>query len=177
MRLIITALFSGLFLIAAPSAFAKLKIGEIPPLVDLDKDNGERVDGKGKWSSSSINGKVLCLFYVDPDESDLNEELTEALKKADFPLDRYGSIAIINMAATWLPNFAISSKLESKQEAYPNTTYVKDYVKHLVTKWNLADDSYHVLIFAKDGKLLFDKAGKFTKKEIKTALDIIRQNI
>ena len=41
------------------------------------------------------------------------------------------------MDATWLPNFAISSALEEKQEKYPNAIYVRDYDKILVKEWNL----------------------------------------
>ena len=72
------------------------------------------------------------ISNVDPDESDLNNHVSEALKAEKFPLEKYGSIAIINMAATWLPNFALNMKLKSKQENYKNTVYVKDLQKILV---------------------------------------------
>ncbi len=84
---------------------------------------------------------------------------------------------MINMAATWLPNFAISSALKDKQERYPTTIYVRDYKKVLVQKWGLADDNSVVLAFDKDGRLLFRKDGKLGPEEIETLLATIEQNL
>ena len=40
-------------------------------------------DSEGKaFSMASWDGKVLLINYVDPDESDLNEHFTDAMKKA-----------------------------------------------------------------------------------------------
>ena len=116
------------------------------------------------------------MFYVDPDEKDLNNEASEALKKAKFPLDVYGSIAVINMDATWLPNFAIENSLLDKQKQYPDTLYLKDFKKILVKKWNFKDDSSNIAIFNQEGKEIFRIMGKASREEIAKMLDIIKEN-
>jgi predicted transcriptional regulator len=102
-----------------------IEIGEIPPRVELKEKLGGRLDQK-PWSSEELQGKVHVLFYVDPDEKDTNNDASEALDKEKFPSDKFQSVGIINMAATWLPNFAISAALKDKQKLYPKTIYVRD---------------------------------------------------
>ena len=145
-----------IILILVPTMLlAELPIGEIPPKVILKDDLGGRLDGT-QWSSEElVSGKVIVLFYVDPDESELNNHVSDALKAENYPKEKYGSIGMANMAATWLPNFAINMKLKSKQEQYKSTVYVKDLDKTLVKKWGLSDDNSDVVVFGKDGSVLF----------------------
>jgi hypothetical protein len=158
------------------NARAELQMGQMPPPVELKDKLGGRLDGT-PWSSEELQGKVHVLFYVDPDEADLNNDASEALRKADFPSEKFQSVAIINMAATWLPNFAISSKLKKKQKAYPRTTYVRDYKKVVVEAWQIADDNSDILAFDKQGRLVFRKDGKLTPEEIQELLRAVRKNL
>jgi len=158
-----------------PSAQA-IELGEIPPNVELKEQLGGRLDGT-PWSSTELQGKVYVLFYVDPDEKDTNNEASDALDREKFPSEKFQSVGIINMAATWLPNFAISSALKDKQKRYPKTIYVRDYKKVLVNAWKIADDSSNVLAFDKKGKLIFRKDGKLTAEEIQTLLKVIRDHL
>ena len=160
----------------AQNALAELTIGEVPKVVTLKDDAGGRLDGT-PWSSSELTGKVSIVFYVDPDEKDLNNPASEALKAEAFPLEKYQSYGIINMAATWLPNFAISSSLKKKQEKYKSTIYVRDYDKALVNAWGIADDTSDVLAFDKAGKLIFKKEGQLTADEIKMLIKTIRDHL
>jgi uncharacterized protein len=153
-----------------------IEIGEIPPNVELKDKLGERLDGK-PWSSEELRGKVHVLFYVDPDEKDTNNDASEALDKEKFPGDKFQSVGIINMAASWLPNFAISSSLKDKQKRYPRTIYVRDYKKVLVNAWKIADDSSNVLAFDKQGKLIFRKDGKLTPEEIQRLIKAVRDHL
>jgi len=153
-----------------------LEIGEIPPKIELKEKLGGRLDGK-PWSSDELQGKVYVLFYVDPDEKDTNNDASEALDREKFPDDKFQSVGIINMAATWLPNFAISSALKDKQKRYPRTIYVRDYKKVLVNAWKIADDSSNVLAFDKKGKLIFRKDGKLSPEEIQTLIKVIRDHL
>ncbi len=162
-------------LISSP-AWAGVKLGEVPKEVELKGDLGGRLDGT-PWSSKELVGKVHVLFYVDPDEKDLNNDASEALRLQNFPRDQYQTFAIINMDATWLPNFAISSALEEKQKKYPKAIYVRDYDKILVKEWDLADDNSDVLAFDKNGKLIYMKAGKLTQEDINKLIGVIRENI
>ncbi len=172
-------LLSLLFLVclfASTSAWAQMEMGKTPPGVELKGDMGGRLDGT-PWSSTELKGKVHVLFYVDPDEKDLNNDASEALDKEKFPLEKYGSVAVINMAATWLPNFAIASSLEEKQKRYPRTVYVRDNKKVLVRTWKIADDNSDVLLFDKNGALVFRKDGKLSAEEIRKLIQAIRDNL
>ena len=156
---------------------AELPIGEIPPKVVLKDDLGGRLDGT-QWSSEElVSGKVIVLFYVDPDESDLNNHVSDALKAENYPKEKYGSIGMANMAATWLPNFAINMKLKSKQEQYKSTVYVKDLDKTLVKKWDLSDDNSDVVVFGKDGSVLYSVEGKFTDLQVKEIVKLVWDNL
>jgi uncharacterized protein len=153
-----------------------VEIGEIPPKVELKEKLGGRLDG-APWSSEELQGKVHVLFYVDPDEKDTNNDASEALDREKFSSDKFQSFGIINMAATWLPNFAISSGLKDKQKRYPKTIYVRDYKRVLVNAWKIADDSSNVLAFDKKGKLIFRKDGKLTAEEIQVLIKVIRDHL
>jgi YtfJ family uncharacterized protein len=164
----------GAFLIH--QAAHAIEIGQIPPRVELKKKLGGRLDGT-PWSSDELRGKVHVLFYVDPDERDTNNDASEALLKEKFPGEKFQSFAIINMAASWLPNFAISSSLKDKQKRYPRTIYVRDYNKVLVNAWKIADDSSNVLAFDQQGKLIFRKDGKLGTEEIQKLIKAIRDHL
>ncbi len=166
-------IFTSLILTLTLSA---LEIGKIPPHIIIDKDNGEAVAG-GAFDSSIIKDKVYVLFYVDPDEKDTNNHVSEAIASEEFNRTKFSSIAIINLDATWLPNFAIASSLKSKQEKYPHTIYVKDKTKYLVDKWNLKDDSNNIYLFNKKGELIYANEGKYTQKQTKELVDLIKENI
>ena len=156
---------------------AELPIGEIPPKVVLKDDLGGRLDGT-QWSSEElVSGKVIVLFYVDPDESELNNHVSDALKAENYPKEKNGSIGMANMAATWLPNFAINMKLKSKQEQYKSTVYVKDLEKTLVKKWGLSDDNSDVVVFGKDGSVLYSVDGKFTDAQVKEIVKVVWDNL
>ena len=157
-------------------AWAEIEMGQIPEEVVLKGDLGGRLDGS-PWSSKELKGKINVIFYVDPDERDLNNEASDALKKENFPREKFQSYGIINMDATWLPNFIISSSLEEKQKLYPTTIYVRDFDKVLVKGWDIADDNSDVLAFDKDGKVIFIKYGKLNAEDIQKLIKVIRANI
>jgi YtfJ family uncharacterized protein len=158
------------------AAWAGAEFGQVPPKVELKDKLGGRLDGT-PWSSDELKGKVHVLFYVDPDEKDTNNETSEALDKEKFPSEKYQSVAIINMAATFMPNFMISSSLKEKQEKYPRTIYLRDYKKLLVKEWKLGDDSSDILAFDKQGKVIFRKDGKLSQEEIQQLLKVIKANM
>ena len=164
-----------LSLLVATASWA-LSVGEVPAAVSIDGKNGGLVSG-GAWSSSMLKDKVYAVFYVDPDEKDKNEKFADALKASNFDHLKYGSVAIVNLAATWKPNVIIEALLKSKQEKFPNAVYVKDKRKTLVKEWGLADDNSDIMVFAKDGKLLYLKEGKLDQGEIDKVIELIKSNI
>ncbi len=164
-------------LLATMNLFA-VTVGEKPKNVIISDENGGLVkDGKA-WSSDMLQDKVYVMFYVDPDEKDVNEEFSQALKKKEYrKKGAFGSIAIINLAATWKPNFIIESILKGKQKEFPKTIYVKDKNKILVKEWAVGDDASNILIFDKNGTLLFYKSGKMDADDTQKAFQLIEENL
>lgn len=154
-----------------------IEIGKKPKTVTIDHDNGGYVKDGSAWSSESIRGKVYVMFYVDPDEKDKNEHFADALKAKGYDHAQFGSIAIVNTAATWKPDFVIKQILKSKQKKFKDTIYVMDRASVLVKEWGLKDDDSDILVFDKDGKLLFYKAGKMDKKDINEVFKLIEERI
>ncbi len=153
-----------------------IELGKVPPVVTIGGTNGGKVSG-GRWCSSTLTGKVHALFYVDPDKKDLNEAFAERLKRKHYPASKAASVVVVNMAATWKPNFILNAILKAKQKKYPRALYVKDLHKVMVKKWHLADDDYNVLLFDKKGKLIFKKAGKMSKADMDRAIALIEKNL
>jgi uncharacterized protein len=172
MKLLLKAFLAVLVCLGVQSAWGELAMDQAPKAVVLHDELGGHLDGTA-WSSDELKGKVSVLFYVDPDEKDLNNEASEALKAAKFPRQKYQSFGIINMAATWLPNFVISASLKKKQEQYKDTIYIRDFRKVLVKEWGLTDDTSDVLAFDKSGQLIFRKDGKLNEEEIENLVKTI----
>jgi len=168
--------FSILFLLLSVGLFASLPIGQKAPLLNLSGDAGGRVDDT-PWSSSELVGKVWVVVHADPDESEMNNAATEALKAEDYPKDVYGSVALINMAATWKPNFAINLILAGKQEDYPSTVYVRDNNNKVGETWGLADDSNNMVVFDPTGKVIFSVDGQVSDADIKKMIALIDAEI
>jgi len=153
-----------------------IDLGKVPPAVTIEGTNGAQIDGS-PWHSSMLKGKIYTVFYVDPDEKELNQALAAALKKRNFDRKKVNSVAIINLAATWIPNAILETMLEKKQKEFPQTLYVKDKKKVLVKKWHLADDNSDILIFDKSGKLIYKKFGKVSFTEIKKVIKLIEKHL
>lgn len=166
----------AVFALAVAGSAQGLVVGKKAPEVTLEGKSGGRVDGTA-WKSGELTGKVHAVFYVDPDEQDMNEHVADALKKEAFPLDRYDSVAIVNMGATWIPNFLIAKRLKAKQEKFTHTTFVKDQTKALVRTWGLTDNSYHILVFDKSGNVAWSKGGKLSTEDISDLIATIRRNL
>ena len=168
----------GLVALLATLNLWAINIGQKPQEVTISGENGGMAKDGSPWSSSSLKDNVFVMFYVDPDEKDLNEHYTKALKKFKKENDlHFQSIAIVNLAATWKPNFVIESLLKSKQEEFPDTIYVKDKNKVLVKAWEVGDDTSNIIIFDKNGKVIFYKSGKMEDADITKSFALIKENL
>ena len=165
-----------LSLLLSLSSTMAIEVGHVPPTITLLGDNGAKIDGSA-WHSTMLKGKIYTVFYVDPDEKDLNQPLAQALQARKFDRKQVDSVAIINLAATWIPNTILETILKKKQKEFPHTLYVKDKKKVLVKKWKLADDNSVILIFDKQGKLIYKKFGKLSDIEIKKVLALIEKHL
>ena len=170
MKILITSLLISMSLFA-------ITVDQIPDTVAIGGDNGGLAKDGSEWNTSSIKDKVYVMFYVDPDEKSVNEHFSKALKAKEYDRSTYGSIAVVNLGATWKPNFIIEKILKSKQEEFPDTIYVKDKEKVLVEAWEIEDDASNILIFDKDGTVLFYKSGKMEEEDISNAFNIIDTHI
>ncbi len=157
-------------------ALCALEIGKPLPKLTLSGDEGGKIDGSA-FDSDTLRGKVHIIFYVDPDEKDLNNAFSDALKAENLDRSRYASVAVINMGATWLPNFAIARALKKKQEKFPHTLYVKDLDKKGVKSWKIADDNSDIIITDKDGTVLFIREGKVPESEFADIVTLIKEHM
>lgn len=167
--------YIGLFLLTFLTLHA-LEVGTPLPQLTLKDDEGGTVDGAA-FDSDALRQKVHVIFYVDPDEKDLNNPFSDALKAQDFDRDRFASVAVINMQATWLPNFAIASSLKAKQEKFPHTLYVKDMAKKGVKTWGVADDNSDVVLIDQEGNVLYVHEGEVPPSEFDTVITLIKEHL
>ena len=65
------------------------------------------------------------------------------------------------MDATWIPDVVINFKLKSRQEEDKSTVFAKDFEKTLVQQYGLKDDDRNIMIFGKDGKVLYGVEGEY----------------
>lgn len=159
-------------------SLSALTVGEIPKEIIINDENGGLVKDNGaKWNSNTIRDKVHVMFYVDPDEKDTNNHFSDTLKAKKYDRSKYASLAIINLAATWKPNFVIESILKDKQIEFPDTIYVKDKNSVLVNGWDVADNASNIILFSKTGEVLFYKSGAMTKEDTDRAITIIEENL
>lgn len=143
--------------IFAVAVFAVL-LGSVPVFaeelqVGMQASDWSFKDAEGKiYSMASWEGRVLLINYVDPDESDLNDHFTDAMKKAKddgrLTNENYKGIGIADCAATWKPNFAIRAIAGAKAKKY-NTTILFDYDASLRKAWGLQKDTANVVLLDK----------------------------
>jgi predicted transcriptional regulator len=147
MKKIILVLISVLFLISSPVLAEELEVGV------KASDWSFKDSEKKEFTMESWAGKVLLVTYVDPDESDLNEHFTDAMKKAKddgrLNSENYKGIGIADCAATWKPNFAIRAIAGKKAKKY-KTVILFDYKATLRTAWGLKKDTSNVIILDKN---------------------------
>ncbi len=125
-------------------------------------------DGKS-FSMASWDGKVLLVNYVDPDESDLNDHFTDAMKKAkDQGLlkdETYKGIGIADCKATWKPDALIRTIAGRKAKKY-NTTILFDYDATLRNAWGLKEDTANAVLLDKNRIVRMIVRGKVPESEV-----------
>jgi len=136
-----------LFALVLPAQAEDLKVG-------IKASDWSFKDANGKvFTMNSWKGKVLLVNYVDPDEADLNEHFTDAMKKAKedglLTSEKYKGIGIVDCAATWKPNFLIRAIAGDKAKKY-KTTIIFDYDATLRKAWGLKKDTANAIILDKN---------------------------
>ena len=132
---------------------------------------------KTPFTMDTWKGKVLQINYVDPDESDLNDEFNDLVKIAIdvdsiISRDDFKGFGIVDCASTWKPDFLVRAIAGKKAKKF-ETTILFDYDAVLRKQWNLAKDSYNVIILDKDRICRAVYRGKITSSENKEIIDLI----
>ncbi len=149
-----------------------VNVGDTLPRVTLEKENGGTSRDK-PWHSTSLKGKVHVLLYMDPDKREESQELLDALKTLEANSKKYSTVAIVNLAATWMPDAVLEGLLSKKEKELKNTSFVFDKKKYLVKKWKMKDDASNVLIVDKTLKVMYKKVGQVSDNEIKHMIKLL----
>lgn len=149
----------------------KLEVGmKAPEWVFTDAD-------KKEFTMNSWPGKVLQVNYVDPDESDLNDQFNDAINKAadiDKIIDRdhFKGFGIVDCKSTWKPNSLIRLIAGNKAKKY-NTTILFDYNGTLQNLWGIPKDNYTVVIIDKNRVCRAIYSGKISEAETNKIIQFI----
>jgi len=166
------AVFFVLLWCALPAWASELKVGEKAADFSLKDSQGKVYT----LDADEFKGRVVSIFYVDPDEKDLNNHVEDALLK-DQELDRktsYKGFGITNLKASKLPNFIIKSVIKSKQEK-TGAIILLDYDYTIMNLWGLKNDSSDLVILDKDRICRYVYNGKLPPEEVTKAINIIKE--
>jgi len=170
MKKIIFIMVAVLFLISSHAMAGGLEVGM------KASDWSFKDSDKKEFTMESWAGKVLMINYVDPDESDLNEHFTDAMKKAkdDGRLNsaNYKGIGIADCAATWKPNFAIRAIAGKKAKKY-KTVILFDYKATLRDSWGLKKDTSNILILDKNRVCKAIVRGRVPDDQVATLVQLV----
>ncbi len=151
---------------------AELKAGDKAPDFKLPDSTGKVYS----LASPEFQGKVLSVFYVDPDEKDLNAHVAEVLlKEPDLERNvRYTHLEIRNLKASKMPNFLIKSVVKNKQEK-TGAVILLDDTYTVLKKWGLKNHTSSLVILDKERICRYVYNGKLPRAEVDKVLQIIRE--
>lgn len=146
--------------------------------VGVKAPNWELTDSDGKkFTLDTWPGKVLQVNYVDPDESDLNDPLNDAVKKARevenrISADKFKGFGIVDTKSTWKPDALIRTIAGKKAKKF-DTTILFDYKGHLQEMWGMPKDNYTVVILDKNRVCRAIYKGKIAESEYENIIKLI----
>jgi predicted transcriptional regulator len=155
-----------------PAWAVELKVG--------DKATGFSLkDLQGKvytLDSDEFKGRVVSIFYIDPDKKGLNNHVEYALLR-EKGLDRdraYKDLSIINMKSTRMPNFILKSVIKDKREK-TGATILLDYDYSIVNLWGLKNHASSVVVLDKERIFRYIYTGKLPSEEVTKLINIIKE--
>ncbi|MBU4583144.1 MAG: YtfJ family protein [Proteobacteria bacterium] len=170
-KTVFVALLALVWTVSAAAA-AELKVGDKAPDFKLKDSTGKEYS----LASPDFEGRVMSIFYVDPDEKDMNVHVEDVLLK-DPDLDRknrYKGLGITNLKATALPNFLIKGIIKSKQEK-TGAIILLDYDYTILNLWGLQNDSSNIVILDKERICRYIYKGKLPPEEVAKMIGIITE--
>lgn len=157
---------------ASVAVAAELKVGERAADFKLKDSVGKEYS----LASPEFKGMVLSIFYVDPDEKDMNVHVEDVLLK-DPGLERdlrYKGLGITNLKATLLPNFIIKGIIKGKKEKTGAIILLDDDYT-ILNLWGLQNDSSNVLVLDKERICRYIYKGKLPADEVAKLVMVIKE--
>ena len=168
--------FAAVFLVLLWSAsFAwadELKIGEKAPNFSLQDYSGKVYT----LDSQEFQGRVISIFYNDPDKKTWNKHVEDALLKDD-GLDRknnYMSLCITNLKASKLPNLIIKRVIKSRQEK-TGSVILLDSDYNIIKAWGLKNYSSDIVVLDKERICRYVYNGKLPPEEVEKLISVIKE--
>ena len=172
MRRTIFTVFFVLLWCALPVWASELKVGEKALNFSLKDSQGKVYT----LDSDEFKGRVVSIFYVDPDEKDLNNHVEDALLK-DQGLDRknaYKGFGIANLKDSMMPNFILKSVIKNKQEK-TGAIILLDYNYTILNLWGLKNNSSDIVVLDKERICRYVHNGKLPPDEVSKVINIIKE--
>ncbi len=106
--------------------------------------------GNKMFTLESWENKVLIINYVDPGQSDLNDDFNDFIKNVverdrRIDPDKFDGFGIVDSRSTWMPNSAIRIVARRKARRY-DATILFDYEGLLQDIWGMPKNSYTTII-------------------------------
>jgi predicted transcriptional regulator len=169
-------IFMALLLVLLWSTFAawadELKVGEKAPAFTLKDASGKVYT----LDSAEFQGRVLSIFYIDPDQKRWNKQVETALLK-DEELNRknsYMGLYISNLKASKMPNLIIKRAIKNKQENTGSLILLdKDY--SIIKAWGLKNHSSDVVVLDKEKICRYKYSGKLPQEEVEKLIGVIKE--
>jgi len=174
MKKTVFALFLVLLWTVSSAVAAELKVGDKASDFKLKDSTGKEYF----LDHPQFKGKVLYIAYVDPDEKDTNNHVEDALKKekeaGGLDKTRYEGFGIVNLKASFMPNFLIKSAIKSKQEK-TGAIIILDFDYIILNQWGLKNDSSDVVVLDKERICRYVYNGKLPQEELDKMIQIIKE--
>lgn len=172
MKKALAVIFFALLWSASIVWAGELKIGEMAPNFSLQDYSGKVYT----LDSQEFQGRVISIFYNDPDKKTWNRHVEDALLKDD-GLDRknnYMSLCITNLKASKLPNLIIKRVIKSRQEK-TGSVILLDSDYNIIKAWGLKNYSSDIVVLDKERICRYVYNGKLPPEEVEKLISVIKE--
>jgi len=172
MKKALAVIFFALLWSASVAWADELKIGEMAPNFSLQDYSGKVYT----LDSQEFQGRVISIFYNDPDKKTWNRHVEDALLKDD-ELDRknnYMSLCITNLKASKLPNLIIKRVIKSRQEK-TGSVILLDSDYSIIKAWGLKNYSSDIVVLDKERICRYIYNGKLPPEEVEKLISVIKE--
>lgn len=157
--------------VSATYAHALPPVGEALPALKL-------VDADGVETPITASGKPIVVFYEDKGSAPQNQALKDDIARVA-PAEKYKEkvvfVAIADVVGYdyWPARGFVKSAVKKEQQKAGTPIYL-DWDGAVRTKLKITPGVSNVIVYGRDGKALFSKAGALTPAERQMVLDILK---